>query len=247
MEPPTHLKGLLMPTIVLVHGAFAESASWNGVIEPLQAAGHRVLAAANPLRGLAADAGAVGDVVRSAEGPVVLVGHSYGGAVITNVDADAGDIAGLVYVAAFAPDAGESCFTLSDKFPGSTLAEALEPVARADGTTDLAIVQERFHEQFAADVPAAEAARMAVTQRPIGRDALLEPSGERPLWKRVPSWFAIAGQDRNIPAAVQRFMAERAGAQRVVDLPGASHAAAVSQPRPIADLILESAALHAAA
>jgi pimeloyl-ACP methyl ester carboxylesterase len=235
-----------MPTIVLVHGSFAESASWNGVIAPLSAAGHRVMAAANPLRGLAADAGAVSDLVRSIDGPVVLVGHSYGGAVISNVDADAGDIAGLVYVAGFAPDAGESCFTLADRFPGSTLADTLEPVARADGTTDLSIAQRHFHAQFAADVPAAEAMRMAATQRPVTREALLEPSGERPLWKELPSWFVIGGQDRNIPASAQRFMAERAGAQRVVEIPGASHAVAVSQPRVTAELILEVAALRAA-
>jgi pimeloyl-ACP methyl ester carboxylesterase len=236
-----------MPTIVLVHGAFAESASWDGVIDPLAATGHRVIAAANPLRGLASDAAAVSDLVRSIHGPVVLVGHSYGGAVITNVDPGAGDIAGLVFVAGFAPEPGESCFTLSDRFPGSTLADALEPVARGDDATDLSIAQRLFHAQFAADVPAAEATRMAVTQRPIAREALLEPSGPRPLWRELPSWFVIGEQDRNIPAAAQRFMAERAGAERVVEIAGASHAVAVSQPRATAELILEAAALRAAA
>src|SRR4051794_37510842 len=113
-------------TIVLVHGAFAESASWDRVIESLQAAGHRVIAAANPLRGLASDADAVSDLVRTVDGPVVLVGHSYGGAVTSNVEADAGDIVGLVYVAGFAPEAGESCITLIGMFPGSTLGRALE-------------------------------------------------------------------------------------------------------------------------
>jgi pimeloyl-ACP methyl ester carboxylesterase len=233
-----------MPTIVLVHGAFAESASWNGVIDPLQAAGHRVIAAANPLRGLASDAASVSDLVRSIDEPVVLVAHSYGGAVITNVDA--GNVAGLVYICAFAPDAGESAFTLADKYEGSTLAGALEPVARADGTTDLYIAQDRFHAQFAADVPAADAKRMAATQRPVTKEALIEPSGERPLWKELPSWFVIGEQDRNIPAAVQRYMAQRAGAQRVVEIPSGSHAVAVSQPRVVADLILEAAALRAA-
>src|SRR5689334_1570812 len=111
----------MRPTIVLVHGAFAESASWNGVIYPLLHAHHRVIAAANPLRGLAADAAAITDVVREIDGPVVLVGHSYGGAVITNVDPDAGEIAGLVYVGGFAPGPGETCFGLSTMFPGSTL------------------------------------------------------------------------------------------------------------------------------
>ncbi|HEY6891372.1 MAG TPA: alpha/beta hydrolase [Solirubrobacter sp.] len=234
-------------TIVLVHGAFAESASWNGVVDPLLDARLHVIAAANPLRGLAADAAAVSDLVRSIDGPVVLVGHSYGGAVITNVDADAGEIVGLVYVAGFAPDAGESCFTLAGKFPGSTLGETLETVARRDGTTDLTIARDRFNEQFCADLPANVAARMAATQRPITQEALVEPSGERPLWKELPSWFVFGGNDRNIPAAVQRFMAERAGAQRAVEIPGASHAVGVSQAYVTSDLILNAASLPAAA
>jgi pimeloyl-ACP methyl ester carboxylesterase len=210
-------------TIVLVHGAFAESASWDGVIDPLQAAGHRVIAVANPLRGIASDAAAVGDLVRSINGPVVLVGHSYGGAVISNVDAEAGDITGLVYVAGFAPEPGETCFTLSALFPGSTLGEVLQAVPRSDGTTDLAIVQDRFHEQFAADLPAAMTARMAVTQRPVSQEALTEGSGPRPLWKTVPSFFLFGEEDRNIPAALEHFMAERAHAHRTIEIPGASH------------------------
>ncbi len=237
----------MLPTIVLVHGAFAESASWDRVIDMLPAE-HRVVAAANPLRSLSADAQSVSDVVRSLDGPVMLVGHSYGGAVISNVAADAGEIVGLVYVCAFAPDAGEDAFTLSQRFPGSTLGGAVQPVPRSDGTTDLYIAPERFHEQFCADVPPAEAARMAVTQRPATLEALQEPSGEHPLWKAVPSWFLIGGEDRNIPAALQHFMAERAGARRVVELPTASHAAAVSHPDATARLILEAtAALPAAA
>jgi pimeloyl-ACP methyl ester carboxylesterase len=243
-----------MPTIVLVHGAFAESASWNGVIDPLQAAGHRVVCAANPLRGPASDAAGVGDLIASIDGPVLLVAHSYGGAVMTNVDPDAGDIAGLVYVCAFAPDTGESAFTLADKYAGSddpadhsTLAGALEPVARADGTTDLYVMQEKFHAQFCADVPLADAKRMAATQRPAGKEALIETTGERPLWKERPSWFVIGEQDRNIPARTQRFMAQRAGARRVLEIPGGSHAVMVSQPRAVAELILEAAAVPTAA
>src|SRR3954449_2047533 len=151
---PDRRKPHMRPTIVLVHGAFAESASWDRVIDPLAAEGHRVIAAANPLRSLAGDAAAVSDLVRTIEGPVVLVGHSYGGAVISNVDPDAGDIAGVVYVNGFAPDAGESCFQLAAMFPGSMLGQALQPVPRSDGTTDLYIKPSRFHGQFAADVPA---------------------------------------------------------------------------------------------
>jgi pimeloyl-ACP methyl ester carboxylesterase len=234
------------PTIVLVHGAFAESSSWDGVIDPLLEAGHPVIAAANPLRGLATDAASVADLVRTVDGPVVLAAHSYGGAVITNVPADAGEITGLVYVAGFAPDAGESCFELAGKFPGSTLGDAVRPVPRTDGTTDLYITTERFHDQFCADVPAPQAARMAATQRPATQEALTEPSGERPLWREVPSRFLIGAEDRNIPAALQRFMAERAGARNTIEIPGASHAISVSQPKVTADLILEAAAVPAA-
>jgi pimeloyl-ACP methyl ester carboxylesterase len=237
----------MKPTIVLVHGAFAESSSWNDVIDSLESAGHSVIAAANPLRSLAADAASVGDLIRTVEGPVVLVGHSYGGAVISNVPADAGEITSLVYVCAFAPDPGESAFSLSGMFPGSTLGDALRPVPRSDGTTDLYIIEDRFHEQFCADVPEELAARMAATQRPVTQEALTELSGERPLWRELPSRFVIGEEDRNIPAELQRFMAERAGSQRTVEIPGASHAIAVSQPQATADLILEAAAVPAAA
>jgi pimeloyl-ACP methyl ester carboxylesterase len=235
------------PTIVLVHGAFAESASWDRVIEPLQAAGHRVIAAANPLRGLISDAAAVSDLVRTIDGPVVLVAHSYGGAVISNVDADAGDIVGLVYVAGFAPEPGESCITLAAMFPGSTLGEALQPVPRSDGTTDLSIRADRFHDQFAADVPMGQAARMAATQRPVTQEALGAPSGERPLWRECPSWFVFGEEDRNIPAALEHYMAQRAGAHRTIEIPGASHAVSVAHPRATAELILEATAMRAAA
>lgn len=238
----------MKPTIVLVHGAFAESASWNSVIDLLTNAGHPVIAAANPLRDVATDAASIGDLTRSIEGPVVLVAHSYGGAVISNVPADAGEITTLVYVNGFAPDPGESCFSLAGLFPGSTLGnDTLRPVPRSDGTTDLYIIQDRFHELFGADVPAPEAARMAATQRPATQEALFAPSGERPLWRELPSWFVVGEEDRIIPAELQRFMAERAGARRTLEIPGASHALAVSQPQTTADLILEAAALPATA
>jgi pimeloyl-ACP methyl ester carboxylesterase len=238
----------MKPTIVLVHGAFAESASWDGVIDPLLEAGHAVIAAANPLRDLAGDAGSVGDLVRTIEGPVLLVAHSYGGAVISNVPADAGEITGLVYVNGFAPDPGESAFSLAGMFPGSMLGEeTLRPVPRGDGTTDLYIVRDRFHELFCPDLPAREAARMAATQRPVTQEALFAPSAERPLWRELPSWFLIGAEDRNIPPQLQRFMAERAGSQRTVEIPGASHAVAVSQPQATADVILEAAAVPAPA
>ena len=238
----------MTPTIVLVHGAFAESASWNDVIDRLTDTGHSVIAAANPLRDPTADAASVGDLVRSLEGPVLLVAHSYGGAVMSNVPADAGEITGLVYVNGFAPDPGESCFALAGMFPGSMLGEGtLRPVPRGDGTTDLYIVQDRFHELFCPDVPASQAALLAATQRPATQEALFAASGETPLWRELPSWFLIGEEDRLIPAELQRFMAERAGARRTLVMPGTSHALPVSQPEAAADLILEAAALPVAA
>lgn len=232
----------MQPTIVLVHGAFAGSASWDEVIDRLSEAGHPVVAAANPLRSLAVDAAAVSDVVRSIDGPVVLAAHSYGGAVISNVDRAAGDIAGLVYLDGFAPDAGESAFQLAGMFPGSMLGEeTLHPVPLSGGTTDLYIKQDRFREVFCPDLPELQATRMAVTQRPATQEALVEPSGERPLWREVPSWFLIGDQDLVIPPALQHFMAERAGAQNTVEIAGCSHAITVSQPEATAQLIFEAA------
>jgi pimeloyl-ACP methyl ester carboxylesterase len=168
--------------------------------------------------------------------------------VISNVDADAGEIVGLVYLNGFAPDAGESCFQLAAMFPGSMLGEeTVHPVPRSDGTTDFYVAQEPFHAVFCADVAAPQAARMEATQRPATQEALVEPSGERPLWKNVPSWFLIGEEDRIIPPALQRHMAQRAGAQRTVAIDGASHAITVSQPGAVAELILEAARVPAAA
>jgi pimeloyl-ACP methyl ester carboxylesterase len=237
----------MRPTILLVHGAFEDSASWNRLIDPLVAERHTVIAAANPLRSLAGDAASVSDMVRTIEGPVVLVAHSYGGAVISNVDPDAGEIVGLVYINGFAPDAGENCLQLAAMFPGSMLVETTVPVPRSDGTTDLYAPREAFHDIFCADVPASQAALMAATQRPATQEALVEPSGEQPLWNDVPSWFLIGEEDRIIPAALQRYMAERARAQRTVAVEGASHAVAVSRPDATVHPIFEAAAMRVAA
>jgi pimeloyl-ACP methyl ester carboxylesterase len=235
-------------TIVLVHGAFAESSSWDGVVDPLVADGHDVIAAANPLRGLASDTAAISDLVRTIDGPVVLAAHSYGGMVISNVDANAGEVVGLVYVNAFAPEPGEHPFMLAAKFPGSRLGpDTSRPVPRTDGTTDLYVASDSFNEVFCQDVPAPQAARMAITQRPATQEALTEPSGDRPLWKDLPSWFLIGEQDHVIPAEVHRYMADRAGARRTVEIPGASHAITVSQPEATAQLILEASAVSVAA
>ncbi|HET9069793.1 MAG TPA: alpha/beta hydrolase [Amaricoccus sp.] len=228
------------PTIVLVHGAFAESSSWNAVIAELGRDGYRAIAAANPLRGVESDAASVASVLSSIPGEVVLVGHSYGGPVITEAANGQTNVKALVYVAGFAPDTGESSLTLSAQFPGSTLGEALVPVALPDGGTDLYIRPDRFHAQFAADVPAGEASLMAATQRPVTEAALTEPSGV-PAWKSIPSWMIYGSDDRNIPAAVMAFMAERMQTRKTVVVDGASHAVMVSHPGEVAALIEEAA------
>jgi pimeloyl-ACP methyl ester carboxylesterase len=207
-----------------------------------------VVAAANPLRSLASDAASISDLVRAIDGPVVLVAHSYGGAVMSNVDAGAGEIVGLVYANAFAPDAGEHCFQLAAMFPGSMLGEeTVWPVPRSDGTTDFYVAPASFNDVFCQDVAAPRATLMATTQRPATQEALTEPSGDRPLWKDVPSWFLIGEEDRIIPADLQRHMADRARAQRTVAVEGASHAILVSRPDATVHPILEAAALRVAA
>jgi pimeloyl-ACP methyl ester carboxylesterase len=228
------------PTIVLVHGAFAESSSWNAVIAELGADGYHAIAAANPLRGVASDSASLASVLRSIPGDVVLVGHSYGGAVITEAANGQDNVKALAYVAAFAPETGESSLTLSAQFPGSTLGEALFPVALPDGGTDLYIQPDKFHAQFAADVPVETAGLMAATQRPVTEAALAEPSGV-PAWKSLPSYMIYGTDDQNIPAAVMAFMAERAGARKTVVVDGASHALMVSHPHEVAALIEEAA------
>ena len=236
----------MTPTIVLVHGAYAESASWDGVLDRLPTDG-RVIAFANPLRGLATDTAQLTDLVRSIDGPVVLVGHSYGGAVMTGVPADAGDIVALVYVGAFALLPGESAGDASALVPGSTLGDTLVSVPLSDGGgTDTYIAQDKYHQQFCADLPAEQAARMAVTQRPVTQEALFEPAGGEALWRSVPSWFVFGELDRNIPAGAHHIMAERAGARRTVEIPGSSHVVGVSHPAEVADLVREAVADRAA-
>ena len=231
----------MKPTIILVHGAFAESSSWNDVIDVLAAEGYTTIAAANPLRGIGPDAAQTTDVVRSVTGPVVLVGHSYGGSVITNVDRSAGDIRALVYVAGFAPDTGDSAATLSGKVPGSTLAETLQFVDLGEHGRDMYIAQDKYHAQFCADLPEQQAIQMAVTQRPVAESALGETSGPDPLWKDIPSWFIYGELDKNIPAGSHAFMAERAASRRTLEIAGASHVVGMSHPADTARMILEAA------
>jgi pimeloyl-ACP methyl ester carboxylesterase len=228
------------PTIVLVHGAFADASSWTGVITRLERDGYEVVAPANPLRGVASDAASVSAVVQSIPGPVLLVGHSYGGPVITAVANDSANVKALVYVAGFLPDTGESSLTLSAKFPGSTLGDSLTKVALPGGGEDLYIQREKFRAQFAADVAPGQAAAMAATQRPITLSALGEPSGAA-AWKRLPSYVIYGSGDRNIPAAVMAFMADRAHARKTMVLNGASHALMVSHPDQVASFIEDAA------
>lgn len=229
------------PTVVLVHGAFADASSWNGVVKILEQDGYTVVAAANPLRSVKSDGAAVSALLSSIKTPVVLVGHSYGGNVISAAANGHPGVKALVYVSAFAPEAGETVAGLAGKFPGSTLGPTLAaPVALAGGGKDLYIQQDKFHDQFAADVPAPEAALMAATQRPVTDAALNEKAGT-PAWKKVSSWFIYGDQDKNIPPQAMAFMAKRAGAKAVEVVSGASHVVMVSNPEPVARLIEKAA------
>ena len=230
-------------TVVLVHGAFAESASWSGVIAALQAKGVDAFATPNPLRSVTTDAENVRRAVESVGGPVVLVGHSYGGAVITEAAVGTDAVKGLVYVSAFAPDHGENALQLTGQFPGSTLGETVRPYALGDGTNDLIVDRELFPQQFAGDVPLDVAKISAATQRAIRDFALGEPQpAETPAWKTLPSWFIFGSGDKNIPVEGMRFMAERAGSLKTVELEGASHSSMVSHPDAVGELILEAIA-----
>lgn len=225
------------PTIVFVHGAFAESSSWNGVLTKLSAKGYPTIAVANPLRGVKSDANYVASTLKDIKGSIVLVGHSYGGTIITNAVNGNKNVKALVYVAGFAPDTGETAIELSGRYPGSTLGSTLAPpVELPDGGKDLYIQQDKFHAQFAADVPANDAQLMASTQRPIAEAALKEASGA-PAWKSTPSWFIYGDHDLNIPAAALSFMAKRANSKETVVVNGASHVVMISDPDTVAKLI----------
>ncbi|MDM0066737.1 alpha/beta hydrolase [Variovorax sp. J31P207] len=229
------------PTVVLVHGAFAESASWNEVARDLRARSFPVVAAANPLRGLKSDADYVAAIVGSIPGPVVLVGHSYGGSVISAAAAGKTNVKALVFVAAFAPEVGESAVDLSGKFPGSTLGPTLAaPVVLPDGAKDLYIQQDKFGKQFADDVAPAAAQLMAVAQRPITEGALGEAAPSA-AWKTIPSWFIYGDRDKNIPPAALAFMAERAKSVKTVVVKGASHVVMTSRPKLVSRMIIEAA------
>jgi pimeloyl-ACP methyl ester carboxylesterase len=227
-----------VPTVVLVHGAFAESSSWNGVVSRLRAEAVPVLAIANPLRGLGQDASYLRSVIDHIDGPVVVAGHSYGGSVMSEAVEGAANVRALVFVASFALEPGESTGELANRYPGGELGTALTSapfVAGAEGGDDLYIEQEKFRAVFAADVAEETAAQMAATQRPIAATAL-EDRATSAAWRSIPSWTMVTRDDLAIPAESMRFMARRARSSTVeID---ASHAVTVSQPDAVADLIL---------
>jgi pimeloyl-ACP methyl ester carboxylesterase len=235
-------------TVVLVHGAFADSSSWDGVVERLQGAGMKVKAAPNPLRGISIDSAYVRSFVEQVEGPVLLVGHSYGGAVITNAATDAENVVGLVYVAAFAPDEGERLGEATPTSKDSVLNDVLVPLKypaghNGDTVTEFVIDPNGFHDAFAADLPQERTAIMAVTQRPISELAFSEPSGT-PAWRSLPSWTVLATPDLAAGSDLVRSMAERAGAT-IIEAQG-SHVIMISQPQAVTDVILEALAAVAA-
>jgi pimeloyl-ACP methyl ester carboxylesterase len=232
-----------MPTVVLVHGAFADASSWSGVIDELQVVGLEVVAPPNPLRGIAADAAFVSSFVRQLDGAVLLVGHSYGGAVISQTGADTPNAVGLVFVAAFAPESDEKLADINARYADVQLASALRTYAYAkdDGSegTEVYVDHGKFHDAFCADVPSERARVMAVTQRSVALDAFTGVVTGTPAWRRLPSWSVVALADHAINPAAERDMAARAGSETVEI--GASHAVAVSQPAAVADVILGAA------
>jgi pimeloyl-ACP methyl ester carboxylesterase len=222
------------PTVVLVHGAFADSSSWDAVTARLERRGYPVIGVANPLRSLAGDSAYVSSVLDTIPGPVILVGHSYGGAVITDAAVGHPNVKSLVYIAAFAPDQGESGLAILGKYPGSQLPPTLT-VRPFPGGQDAYVNPADFRQVFAADVPAGKARLMATGQRPVALAAFAEPSGT-PAWKTIPSWFLVAGADRAIPPAAEQAMALRAGSHTEV-IRNASHAVLVSHPDATAHVI----------
>jgi pimeloyl-ACP methyl ester carboxylesterase len=229
------------PTVVLVHGAFADGSGWNGVIERLQAEGVQVTAPANPLRGIAADSAYLAAVLAQIDGPVVAVGHSYGGAVITNAATDAKNVVGLVYVAAFAPEEGETLGAAAAGSKDSVLNSALVPrqYPTADGgsATEFSIDPAKVRDAFAGDLSDQAAAVIGATQRPVAESAFSEPNGP-PAWRHLPSWAVVATGDKAAGADLVRSMAERAGA-KITELDG-SHVIMISQPQAVTKVILEA-------
>ncbi len=231
------------PTIVLVHGAYADASSWNGVIDRLQRQGYTVIAPANPLRGVTADSAYTASLLKQIDGPILLAGHSYGGAVITNAATSAPNVAGLVFVAAFAPEEGENLGDVESGSKDSVLGAALVQYtypAGPDGETsvEFAINPAQIREAFAADLPPEVTALMAATQRPAAVAAFTDVSGP-PAWKKLPSWAVVATGDKAAGTDVVRAQAQRAGAD-ITEVEG-SHVIMISQPQAVTDVIVKAA------
>ncbi|WP_017236594.1 alpha/beta fold hydrolase [Streptomyces sp. SS] len=229
------------PTVVLVHGGFADaSASWAGVIKQLQKDGYRVIAPANPLRGLPTDVPYLASVLKSVEGPVILAGHSYGGAVITNAADGNPNVKALVYVAAFVPDTSEQLGELINKYPGTEIPDAVDavPFPNPDGSTgtDLYLKADKFRGAFAADLPASVTNVMQAAQRPFSASSFTDVT-QSAAWRTIPSWGLVATADKAIPPALQRFEYERAHARGTVEVTGASHSVMISHPDAVTRLI----------
>jgi pimeloyl-ACP methyl ester carboxylesterase len=223
-----------MNSVVLVHGGFVDGSGWQGVYDALKADGYNVAIVQNPTFSLAGDVAAVHQVIDAMPGPVTLVGHSYGGAVITEAGSHE-KVTSLVYITAFAPDKGESVSTLiADPPPGAPVPPILPPV-----NGFLLLDRDKFAGSFAGDLPRAQAEFMADSQVPWGLDAL-NGAVSQPAWRIKPAWYLVAGDDRMIPPPAQRAMAERIGAQ-TVEVPGTSHSVYVSQPAAVADFIKQAA------
>jgi pimeloyl-ACP methyl ester carboxylesterase len=230
------------PTVALVHGAFADSSGWNDVVGQLRAAGIAVQVISNPLRGISADAAYVASAIRQITGPVLAVGHSYGGAIITNAAPQAANVVGLVYVAAFAPDEGEALGDIEGDSKDSVLNTALLQLQYPTGqgtetAVEFAIDPAKFHAAFAADLPEEQAAIMAATQRPVAAAAFTESNGA-PGWKNLPSWAVVATGDKAAGSDVVRSMAQRAGAA-ITEVEG-SHVIMMSQPQAVTDVIRQA-------
>jgi pimeloyl-ACP methyl ester carboxylesterase len=231
------------PTIVLVHGGYADSSCWNGVIKELQSKGYTTIAGSNPLRGIPTDAPYIGSLLDSISGPVVLVAHSMGGTVITNAAAGKSNVKALVYIAAFAPDVGETQGELIDKFPGSQVLPVSVPVpyTKADGRTGTDLYLSKDGQAaFAADVSTAAFRLLQATQRPFDADSFTYPT-KAAAWRTIPSWGLVAGRDKAIPPAAERWMYSRANFHKVVELPTSSHVAMISHPQATAKLIEDAA------
>src|SRR5277367_290614 len=233
----------LDPTIILVHGAFADASSFRGLYDELVGEGLTIIAPPNPLRGLTGGDGEyLKGVIGEIDGPVLLVGHSYGGSVITAAGTD-DKVVGLVYISGFAPDEGETLTELQSKFPAPKIASYIVQHQLPDGGSEFTLAPGGFHESFCADVPAADAAFYAISQRPLAGVALTE-AASTPAWRSRPAWAVLPTADGAIDPGVHRFSYERMDAQ-ITEIEGASHVVMISHPKEVAEVVMTAARARA--